>query len=132
MKKVPAGRGDGGKNTTFPAPAAHDSKNLKKFWGDLRESSITPAPPSPVVHDSKNLKKFLGDMMDANAVRGSAKTASLDKPSSIPPPKTIGEARKSAWWGGYEKAIECELGSLIENQTWDVVPLKELPLEQTF
>ncbi len=46
------------------------------------------------------------------------------KPANIPPPKTLGEAKNSAWWPGYEKAIQAELDQLEKLECWDLVPKK--------
>jgi hypothetical protein len=52
---------------------------------------------------------------------------SLDKPSSIPPPRTLGEAKKSPWWEGYRRAIEEEISNLEKLGCWEVVNLKTIP-----
>lgn len=51
----------------------------------------------------------------------------LDKPIEIPPPKTLGDARKSAWWEGYRQAIHEEISNLEKLGCWEVVPLKDVP-----
>jgi len=51
----------------------------------------------------------------------------MDKPSGIPPPKTLGEARKSAWWDGYRRAITEEITNLEALRCWDVVPKGSVP-----
>jgi hypothetical protein len=51
----------------------------------------------------------------------------LDKPASIPVPKTLGDAKKSAWWEGYRGAIEEEISNLERLGCWDVVSLKSIP-----
>jgi hypothetical protein len=48
-------------------------------------------------------------------------------PPKIVPPKTLGEARKSPFWPGFEEAISAEISSLKKNQTWDYIDLKTLP-----
>ena len=58
---------------------------------------------------------------------GSENKISLDKPIHIPPPKTLGEAKKSAWWEGYRGAIDDELQNLEKLGCWEVVPLRSIP-----
>jgi len=42
-------------------------------------------------------------------------------------PKTLGEARKSIFWDGFQGAIEVELKSLEENKTWEYINRNSLP-----
>jgi hypothetical protein len=51
----------------------------------------------------------------------------LDKPASIPPPSTLGKAKLSAWWGGYEKAIHEEIDNLEKLECWEYVSWKDIP-----
>ena len=51
----------------------------------------------------------------------------MDKPVDVPPPKTLGEARKSAWWEGYRRAITEEITNLEALGCWQVIPLHEVP-----
>ena len=48
-------------------------------------------------------------------------------PSDLLPPSTLGEARKSSWWPGFEKAIGDELEALEKNRTWEVINRSEVP-----
>src|SRR6185437_12895936 len=50
-----------------------------------------------------------------------------DKPSHIPPPTTLGEAKKSPWWPQYRKAAEEEIKGLEDNGTWSLVPISSVP-----
>jgi hypothetical protein len=50
-----------------------------------------------------------------------------DKPVSVPPPKTLREAKLSPWWPQYKKGTEEEISGLERNQTWDLVPITEVP-----
>jgi hypothetical protein len=45
----------------------------------------------------------------------------------VPPPKTLGDAKRSAWWEGYKGAIEEELGNLEKLGCWEVVHIKSIP-----
>ena len=53
--------------------------------------------------------------------------AKMDKPPGIPPPKTLGEAKKSAWWDGYAAAIEEEVSNLVKLGCWEVISIKSIP-----
>ena len=48
-------------------------------------------------------------------------------PKGTPIPKTLGEARKSQWWDGFQAAIFTELDTLEKNATWEFVDRAELP-----
>src|SRR6185437_11526887 len=50
-----------------------------------------------------------------------------DKPSHIPPPTTLGEAKKTPWWPQYRKAAEEEIKGLEDNGTWSLVPISSVP-----
>ena len=51
----------------------------------------------------------------------------LDKPPGVPPPKTLGEARKSAWWEGYRRAITEEITNLETLGCWEVIEITDVP-----
>ena len=42
-------------------------------------------------------------------------------------PKTLGDAKKSAWWEGYESAIGEEIENLCRLECWESVTLKSIP-----
>ena len=42
------------------------------------------------------------------------------------PPTTLGEAKKSMYWQGYEKAIETEITNLEKNNTWEYIDIRSL------
>jgi hypothetical protein len=42
------------------------------------------------------------------------------------PPKTLGEARKSPYWTGFEEAIRAEIDSLEKNKTWEYVSMSDI------
>jgi hypothetical protein len=44
------------------------------------------------------------------------------------PPKTLGEAKKSPYWSGFEEAIRAEIESLEKNQTWEYVSFSDIPV----
>jgi hypothetical protein len=50
-----------------------------------------------------------------------------EKPASIPAPSTLGQAKKSPWWPGYEEAIRDELQNLEKLGCWELVPISKLP-----
>ena len=43
------------------------------------------------------------------------------------PPKTLREARLSPWWPQYEAACKVDYDGHIQNGTWDLVPLSDVP-----
>lgn len=51
----------------------------------------------------------------------------LDKPLSIGPPLTLGDARRSPWWPQYKAGMTVEFDGHIENETWIVVPRSRMP-----
>jgi hypothetical protein len=57
-----------------------------------------------------------------------AKTSSLPPvPKDLLPPSTLGQAKRSPWWSGFEGAIRSELKALEDNKTWDAVDRSEVP-----
>jgi hypothetical protein len=50
-----------------------------------------------------------------------------DKPVEISPPKTLREARLSPWWPQYLAACKIEYDGHVQNGTWVLVPLSEVP-----
>ena len=50
-----------------------------------------------------------------------------EKPNSIPPPKTLREAKMSKWWTEYKKAADVEMEGHEKNGTWILVPISSVP-----
>jgi hypothetical protein len=54
-------------------------------------------------------------------------TKPADKPTYIPPPKNLREAMLSPWWPQYKIAAQVEIEGLEKNQTWELVPITQVP-----
>lgn len=82
----------------------------------VRHSSRVIAAPSRLTYERKYIQSALA-----------VEAAPVDKPMSIPPPKTLREAKLSPWWPQYKRGTEEEIAGLERNQTWDLVPISDVP-----
>ena len=80
---------------------------------ELRRSSRETRPPEILSYD--------------HHYKPISKLSVSEKPADIPPPKTLGEAKKSAWWKGYEEAIFDEIDNLEKLGCWNWVDRKSIP-----
>jgi hypothetical protein len=141
-------RGDGldlKHSTTDPTPQnflQNRTKNATEFWRKTVSSikpansgSVEPTPPKsilkPTVREKPEEKKFEKPKREVRKPERLTFSAVTDKlppvPAEVLPPKTLGEAKKSPWWPGFEEAIKQELDSLEKNETWDLVSRHDLP-----
>ena len=73
----------------------------QQFWN--RQSSRTSIPPNKLSYG----RGFTPTGLATQGIK-------WEKPVSIPPPKTLGDAKKSAWWEGYKSAIGEEIENLVD------------------
>lgn len=126
-----------------------EKSQLRNFWeGKLvgPEVKIEPPPepvqpvrveivPVPVVGEGLRRSARIAELPVKNYAQlatvsnsgGIKGLAPEDKPSTIPPPKTLREAKLSPWWPQYEKACRDEIEGHEKNGTWELVPLSSVP-----
>ena len=120
-----------------PVPLPTSGSNLQNF---IR--SQMPEPPPAVNFPVKNQLASSPSPTPVPAptiapvsrynLRSQAHLATLPpKPVDIPPPATLGQAKKSPWWPAYDAAIRVELKNLEDNDTWMYVPYSEVPQGQS-
>jgi len=109
------------------------SKEKSELTGNLLRSEIIPKnfgfislTLTPLRYDTTTDTLYRGDDSQAQVVAHEC-IILPDKPIDVPPPKTLGEARKSAWWEGYRRAITEEITNLEALGCWQVIPRDEVP-----
>ena len=115
-----------------------ESTQLKKFLQQAMESgpasdSLSSGPSVAAVEEPVVIHAESAHPMQT---RSKTRVVSADlfdaatmpeKPMSILPPKTLGQAQVSPWWRGYEEAIRLEMEALLQNGTWVEVKTGEVP-----
>jgi hypothetical protein len=96
-----------------------------EFWKRaLEQGSLKPLlPQGEVKKPSHSYSLRPRDVAKVGVCKGELPPV----PPDLIAPKTLGEAQKSPWWSGFEKAIQVELESLRHNKTWELVDIKTLP-----
>jgi hypothetical protein len=92
-------------------------------------SSVAPAPIPPASPKKKPIERGEPVRRSTREKKAPERLVFLSTPIPPPeilPPKTLGEARKSPFWPGFEEAISSEISSLEKNQTWEYIDLKSL------
>jgi len=90
----------------------------------VRSSSRVTKPPERLTYQTQAKTQNKIENKIENKVENTKK---LVVPKDLLPPSTLGQAKKSPFWPGFEKAIQSELESLEQNKTWDVVNWNEIP-----
>jgi hypothetical protein len=81
-----------------------------------------PTPPAQVVENRRPVRiRKQPDRLTYAAAAGPT------PPKGTPVPKTLGEAKKSPFWEGFNRAIFTELETLEKNGTWVFVERASLP-----
>jgi hypothetical protein len=128
------------------------SHRLREFW---QEKIIPPAPisapapivaPAPLLRRSERAWNPTGKALEniasfslappeekfplakfAQSEAAPDVFSPVDKPISIPPPKTFKEAMLSPWRKQYFDAAQTEYDGHLKSQTWKLVPRSEIP-----
>ena len=125
-----------------------DVASSRKFWTKMRNSGLTQTGQPEVLLRTPEEKTVFSEEVPAGGRKsnrtkqpikaltygrgfipsGLAGTVTLpEKPSSVLPPKTLGEAKKSLWWEGYRLAIEEEISNLEKLGCWERVNIRSIP-----
>ena len=114
----------------FPPKAILPEQKLEKI---VAKAPPLPCPPSapprspPPSTPGVSVQEKGTKKANFTQVEPFEAVLSDEKPASVPPPKTLREAKLSPWWPQYKKAAEVEFTGLEKNGTWELCPISKVP-----